>query len=52
MEAQARAVGVANAHAFLKDIARARDMLERNVIPRIALEWLMLKMPVPDGRSG
>lgn len=52
MEAQARAVGVADAHAFLKDIARARDMLERNVIPRIALEWLMLKMPVPDGRSG
>ena len=45
VEAQSQLVGVSAAHGFIKDVARARNMLERNVIPRLALEWLMLKMP-------
>ncbi len=51
IEAQSRDIGVADAHAFLKDISRARDMLERNVTPRLALEWLALRMPVVEQRA-
>ena len=46
LQAQSRDLTVHQAHTFLNDLSRARDMLERNVIPRLALEWLMLKMPV------
>ena len=45
LDAQARDLTIQQAHAFLSDLSRERDMLERNVIPRLALEWLMLRMP-------
>ncbi len=51
LEAQSRNLTLPQTHAFLNDLTRARDMLERNVIPRLALEWLMLKMPVPGGQA-
>ena len=43
---QAKDLTLHQAHAFLNDLSKARNMLDRNVIPRLALEWLMLKMPV------
>ena len=51
LRAQSRDLTVHQAHTFLNDLSRARDMLERNVIPRLVLEWLMLEMPVL-GRTG
>ena len=46
LKAQSRYLTVNQAHAFISDLSRARDMMDRNVIPRLALEWLMLRMPV------
>ena len=51
LQAQSRDLTVHQAHEFLNDLSRARDMLDRNVIPRLALEWLMLKMPVLGRQS-
>ncbi len=51
LDAQAQGLTIHQAHAFLSDLARARDMLERNAIPRLALEWLMLKMPVQGKKA-
>ena len=48
---QSQELTIQQAHAFLNDLSRARDMLDRNVIPRLALEWLMLKMPVLGRQS-
>ena len=46
LDAQAQDLTVRQAHTFLNNLSRARDMLERNVTPRLVLEWLMLKMPM------
>lgn len=46
LDAHAQDLTVRQAHTFLNHLSRARDMLERNVTPRIVLEWLMLKMPM------
>ena len=51
VEAQSQLVGVSAAHGFIKHVARARDLLDRNVTPRLALEWLMLKMPSAGMRA-
>lgn len=51
LQRQSRVLTVHQAHAFLNDLSRARVMLDRNVIPRLALEWLMLKMPMLGTRA-